>query len=199
VSQSDQQTPSFGETHPATLLLRELLDVTSDFERGLGSELNVNATDLTAMQHLIVAGSLTPTGLAQRLGLSSGAVTTVIDRLENLGHAHRNPNPDDRRGTLVVPEPSSVGRAMSRIIPMVTEVNRAISDFDPSEQEIITRYLSQVVAAYRAHSEDSGRARTWRADAPQQPNEDGTAAHVPPVSRSDPSAPGARRRSPQPR
>ncbi|WP_293172622.1 MarR family winged helix-turn-helix transcriptional regulator [Microcella sp.] len=168
MSQSDQQTPSFGDTHPATLLLREFLDVTSDFERGLGSELNVNATDLTAMQHLIVAGSLTPTGLAQRLGLSSGAVTTVIDRLENLGHVHRTPNPDDRRGTLVVPEPASVGRAMSRIIPMVTEVDRAITDFDEDEQSVITRYLTRVVEAYRGHSEASDRPRTWRADAPAE-------------------------------
>ncbi len=170
MSQSDQQTPSFGPTHPATLLLREFLDVTDDFERGLGSELSVNPTDLTAMQHLIVAGSLTPTGLAQRLGLSSGAVTTVIDRLEGLGHVHRTPNPDDRRGTIVVPEPASIGRAMGRIIPMVTEVDRAIADFEPHEQEVITRYLSRVVEAYRGHSQPSDRARTWRADAhPEQP------------------------------
>lgn len=170
MSESDQQTPSFGETHPATLLLREFLDVTDDFERGLGAELNVNPTDLTAMQHLIVAGALTPTTLAQRLGLSSGAITTVIDRLEGLGHVRRTPNPDDRRGTLVVPVPASVGRAMSRIIPMVTEVDRAISAFDPDEQAVITRYLTQVVDAYRAHSVDTGRARTWRADAqPESP------------------------------
>ena len=167
MSESDQQTPRFGDTHPATLLLREFLDVTADFEHGLGEELTVNPTDLTAMQHLIVAGSLSPTALAQRLNLSSGAVTTVIDRLESLGHVHRTPNPLDRRGTLVVPTPASVGRAMSRIIPMVTEVDRAIGDFEPAEQAVITRYLERVVDAYRSHSGAPTRARTWRPDAPQ--------------------------------
>jgi DNA-binding MarR family transcriptional regulator len=171
MSHSDQQTPSFGDAHPATVLLREFLDVTADFERSLGAELSVNPTDLTAMQHLIVAGALTPTALAQRLGLSSGAVTTVIDRLEGLGHVHRAPNPDDRRGTLVVPEPASVGRAMSRIIPMVTEVDRAIRDFAPDEQAVITRYLSQVVTAYRGHAAESEGPRTWRPDAvPEHPD-----------------------------
>lgn len=165
MSQSDQQTPSFGDTHPATLLLREFLDVTDDFERSLASELGVNPTDLTAMQHLIVAGALSPTGLAERLGLSSGAITTVIDRLEGLGHVHRTPNPDDRRGTLVYPEPASIGRAMSRIVPMVTEVDRAINDFDIAEQSAILRYLSLVVEAYRGHSGSHDRPRTWRADA----------------------------------
>jgi DNA-binding MarR family transcriptional regulator len=164
MSQSDQQTPSFGETHPATLLLREFLDVTDDFERELAAELSVNPTDLTAMQHLIVAGALSPTVLAERLGLSSGAVTTVIDRLESLGHVHRSPNPDDRRSTLVHPEPASVGRAMSRLVPMVTEVDRAINDFDDDEQAAILRYLERVVDAYRGHSGSPERPRTWRVD-----------------------------------
>lgn len=169
VSESAQRTPSFGTSHPATLLLREILDVTEDFERSLGGELSVNATDLAAMQHLIVAGALSPTALAERLELSSGAVTTVIDRLEGLGHVRRTPNPDDRRGTLVVPEPASVGRAMQRIVPMVTAVDRAIHDFDEAEQAAITRYLQRVVDTYRDHAGGESRPRAWRADAPPPP------------------------------
>ena len=169
MNDSPQQTPSFGESHAATLLLREFLDVTSDFERSLGDDLTVNPTDLSAMEHLIATGPLTPTALADRLGLSSGAVTSVIDRLETLGHVHRTPNPADRRGTLVVPEPASVGRAMSRIVPMVTEVDRAIHSFDPNEQAVITRYLESVVATYRSHAGTEPRARSWRADAPAEP------------------------------
>lgn len=169
MSESVQQPPSFGTSHAATLLLRELLDVTEDFERALGSELSVNQTDLSAMQHLIVAGALSPTALAERLELSSAAVTTVIDRLEGLGHVRRTPNPDDRRGTLVVPEPASVGRAMGRIIPMVTEVDSAIQEFDEHEQAIITRYLERVVETYREHAGPLERARPWRADAPPRP------------------------------
>ncbi len=170
MSQPDQQTPSFGESHAATLLLRELLDVTVDFERSLGDELAVNPTDLSAMQHLIVAGPLSPTALAERLELSSAAVTTVVDRLEALGHVHRSPNPDDRRGTLVVPEPASVGRAMGRIVPMVTEVDQAIHAFDDAEKEVITRYLSRVVEAYRGHAAPTERPRSWRADAGPRPH-----------------------------
>ena len=105
VSYSDQRTPSFGGSHVATLLLRELLDVTDDFERALGDELAVNATDLTAMEHLIVAGALSPTALADRLHLSSAAVTSVVDRLAALGHVRRTPNPDDRRAPWWFPSP----------------------------------------------------------------------------------------------
>lgn len=158
-----QQTPSFGESHDATQLLRELLDVTDDFERSLGDELAVNQTDLTAMQHLIAVGPLSPTALAERLELSTAAVTTVIDRLQASGHAYRVPNPDDRRGTLVVPEPASIGRAMSRIIPMVSAVDAAVREFSPDEQRIIVRYLRTVVDAYRGHADAPPRARAWKA------------------------------------
>lgn len=169
MSHPDQQTPSFGESHAATVLLRELIDVTDDFERSVGDELAVNPTDLTAMQHLIVAGALSPTALAARLELSSAAVTTVIDRLEALGHVRRSPNPDDRRGTLVVPAPESVGRAMRRIVPMVTAVDQAIRDFDDDEQVVITRYLERVVEAYRVHAPAPERARGWRSHAAPNP------------------------------
>lgn len=172
MTESAQPTPSFGTSHPATLLLRELLDVTEDFERSLATALSVNATDLSAMEHLMVAGALSPTALAERLDLSSAAVTTVVDRLESLGHVRRTPNPDDRRGTLVVPEPASVGRAMSRIVPMVTGVDRAIHEFDETEQATITRYLERVVATYREHAGPSERPRSWRADAPRASRSD---------------------------
>jgi hypothetical protein len=52
---------------------------------------------------------------------------------------------------------------------MVTEVDRAITDFDADEQEVITRYLTRVAEAYRGHSGPSDRPRTWRADAPSAP------------------------------
>lgn len=178
MTESAQQTPSFGDSHAATLLLRELIDVTDDFERSLGDELAVNTTDLTAMEHLIAAGPLSPTALAERLELSTAAVTTVIDRLEASGHARRAPNPEDRRGTLVVPEPASVGRAMRRIVPMVTAVDAAIREFPPTEQEVIVRYLSAVVEAYRGHAGAHERARSWRrpepSGAPTADREDAT-------------------------
>jgi DNA-binding MarR family transcriptional regulator len=162
VNASGRQNPRAVAAHPATLLLRELIDVTDDFERSLGDELKVNPTDLTAMRHVISDGALSPSALAERLHLSSAAVTTVIDRLERVGHVSRTSNPDDRRGTLVVAAPDSVGLALGRILPMVAGVDDAIRAFDEQEQQVITRYLSRVVETYREHAGDSDRPRSWR-------------------------------------
>jgi len=137
--------------HDATVLLRDIRELSAAFEAHLGTQLTVNPTDLTAMEHLIQDGPLTPTDLAHRLGVSTAAVTTVIDRLTAVGHVTRVPNPADRRGVLVVPAPASVARAMGSLMPMVMGIDRVIGEFSAAEQEVVTRYLERVVAEYRSH------------------------------------------------
>lgn len=139
------------EVQNPTALLREILDVTSDFEKRLGEQLTVNSTDLAAMQHLIQDGPLTPTELARRLGVTTAAITTAIDRLTAVGHVTRQPNPSDRRGVLVVPAPQSVGKAMGMLLPMIMGIDRVLSEFDDEQQAVIAAYLSQVVEVYRSH------------------------------------------------
>jgi DNA-binding MarR family transcriptional regulator len=135
----------------ATVLLRDIRELSAAFEGHLGAQLTVNPTDLTAMEHLIQDGPLTPTELARRLGVSTAAATTVIDRLTAVGHVTRTPNPADRRGVLVVPAPASVARAMGALMPMIMDIDGVLADFSESEKAVITDYLERVVAAYRAH------------------------------------------------
>jgi DNA-binding MarR family transcriptional regulator len=137
---------------PPTVLLREFLRVSDDFERRLGRELDVNPTDLTAMEHLIESGPLSPSEIAARLGVTTAAATTIVDRLSKVGHVHRESNERDRRGVIVVPEPESVQRAFDAIRPMVQAVDEALGDFNEAEQRAITAYLERVLEIYRAHA-----------------------------------------------
>src|SRR6187431_390024 len=102
-----------------TALMRDVRDVTTEFELRLGQQLTVNPTDLMAMEHLIQDGPLTPTELARRVGVTTAAMTTSIDRLTAVGHVTRSPNPADRRGVLVVPATASVHKAMGMLLPMI--------------------------------------------------------------------------------
>lgn len=133
-----------------TALLRELLAVSDEFEAHLGRDLTVNPTDLKAMEHLIQDGPLAPTELARRLQVSTAAVTTVVDRLERLGHASRTQHPTDRRGVVVVPSQASVARAMASLMPMIRDIDSVLDGFDEAERVAIEIYLERVVSAYRA-------------------------------------------------
>ena len=134
----------------ATELIREFLDVSEEFEAHVGRELTVNPTDLQAMQHLIMSGPLGPTDLSRRLGISTAATTAVVDRLVAVGHASRTQHPTDRRGVVIVPNPASVQRAMSTLMPMIMGIDGVIDEFEEDDQAVITAYLERVLEVYRA-------------------------------------------------
>lgn len=134
-----------------TILLQRIRQVTAEFEQALGAQLSVNPTDLAAMEHLIQDGPLTPTELARRIGVTTAAVTTSIDRLTAVGHVTRRPNPDDRRGVLVVPAATSIHQAMGMLLPMIMGIDRVLAGFDDEQKAAITSYLAQVIEVYESH------------------------------------------------
>src|SRR3954470_13835237 len=69
----------------------------SAFDNLAAERLGVNRTDLHCLNAIENAGGLTAGELAAETGLTSGAVTGVIDRLERAGFARRVADPDDRR------------------------------------------------------------------------------------------------------
>ncbi len=153
-----EETQEGWDVAEPTVLLREFLSVSEDFERRLGVELEVNPTDLAAMEHLIQSGPLSPSEIAARLGVTTAAATTIVDRLARVGHVARRSNENDRRGVLVVPEPASVQRALGIIMPMVQAVDGALQDFDETEQRAIAAYLRRVLEIYRTHATPETRA-----------------------------------------
>lgn len=141
-------------TRPATQLLRQILEVSEDFEAYVGRELTVNPTDLQAMQHLIMGGPQSPTELSRKLSLSTAATTAVVDRLVAVGHASRAQHPTDRRGVVVLPNPASVARAMGTLMPMIMGIDSVLDEFADDEQAAITEYLRRVLEVYRSHIPD---------------------------------------------
>jgi DNA-binding MarR family transcriptional regulator len=69
----------------------------SSTERGL------NATDVRFVFFLAASdeGGVTPKQAGEYLELTTGAMTSLVDRLEKRGHLERRPNPDDRRSVLL--------------------------------------------------------------------------------------------------
>ena len=59
--------------------------------------LGINETDLHCLNIIENSGGLTAGELAAQSGLSNGAITGVLDRLERAGFAQRVPDPGDRR------------------------------------------------------------------------------------------------------
>lgn len=68
------------------------------------SAAGISRNDLRCLNRL-EHGPLTPKAIGQHLGLTSGSITALLDRLEQRGLIRRSPHPDDRRAVLVYMEP----------------------------------------------------------------------------------------------
>lgn len=141
--------PNFS-THPATRLLRELIEASADYSRRLGEGLDVNPTDMRAMEYLIERGPSPIGELAKALEITPGAMTQAVDRLERVGHAKRERSESDRRQVVVVPNPDSVRKAWAEIRPLIETSQRAIANLSPEQQEAVVEFLQAMVEVYRA-------------------------------------------------
>jgi DNA-binding MarR family transcriptional regulator len=74
---------------------------TARFDRAVADVAGLNLTDMGCLDILGQEGPLTAGQLAERTGLSSGAMTTAIDRLESAGYARRTRDDGDRRRVVV--------------------------------------------------------------------------------------------------
>ena len=70
-------------------------------------------------------GPITAGELAERTGLTTGAITGVIDRLEKAGFVRRVKDPDDRRRVIIEP---LAERIKGQIVPLFQSIGRGIAD-----------------------------------------------------------------------
>jgi DNA-binding MarR family transcriptional regulator len=83
----------------------------SAFDNLAADRLGLNRTDLHCINIIENSGGLTAGQLAAEAGVTSGAVTGVIDRLERAGYARRVPDPADRRRVKLEVTPKFYARA----------------------------------------------------------------------------------------
>jgi len=108
------------------------------FRNAISEWAGLNVTDMECLRLLFIKGIATPTELARHTGLTSGATTAMLDRLEKAGLIERRPNPNDRRGTLIAPAPSSAEKAASWFESARNAQDELISSYSESELEIIS-------------------------------------------------------------
>jgi DNA-binding MarR family transcriptional regulator len=88
-------------TEEAIRGLRSLILAGERYRQVLSEHVGLGTTETQAVSYLTVHGARGQNELAADLGLSSGASTALVDRLERQGIAERYPHPSDRRRTLV--------------------------------------------------------------------------------------------------
>jgi len=131
------------------------------------AEQGLHETDLRALLHVLQAeagGEPTTAGrLGAALGVTSGAVTGVVDRLVRAGHLERGSDERDRRKVLLRYAPRGRAVAEEFFSPLGEVNDRVMSEFTTTELEAVRRFLQQMTDAMAEHT------RSRRAAAPPGP------------------------------
>ncbi len=115
------------------------------FRNAVNEWAGLNATDMECLRFLFLKGVATPSELARQTGLTSGATTAMLDRLEKAGMLERRPNPDDRRGTLITPAKGAAERAASWFESARIAQDELLSSYSESDLEIIADVFERFV------------------------------------------------------
>ena len=119
-------------------LIREFRDsgnLDDAFDNLAAQRLGVSETDLHCLNIIENAGGVTAGELAAQSGLTTGAVTGVIDRLEKKGFARRVADPGDRRRVKVEVTKAFYSRAERIWGPVAAEWASSLERFGASQLE----------------------------------------------------------------
>lgn len=118
-------------------------DATDAFDDAACGSLGLNRTDLKCLSVIAQRGPVAVGEIGRAAGLTRGAMTTALDRIEHAGYARRLRDPDDRRGVLV--KLTDKGRNAIDAIwgEYVRNAKSFYSGYKTTELEAILRYLQE--------------------------------------------------------
>src|SRR6516165_1788647 len=123
------------------------------YSQAVAERLGINSTDLECLDSVVLRGPLTAGELADATGLTTGAITGVIDRLE-------------RRKILVRALPAVERVIVPLFQPMERAVLSALSDYSDKELALLLDFFARArdaaaaaMTALRAQAKPAGKAR----------------------------------------
>jgi DNA-binding MarR family transcriptional regulator len=137
----------------------------------VATRVGINSTDLECLDLLQLDGPTTAGGMAERSGLTTGATTAMIDRLERAGYVRRRRDPDDRRVVVV----EVVEQCVPHIAAMYDRIQKEFEDvharYSNRELATVLRYLTDAFEAGARHV-------TWLQTRPAQSKHPARVHHV---------------------
>jgi DNA-binding MarR family transcriptional regulator len=123
------------------------------FGQTIAIRLGLSESDVKALEALVDADPVTAGRLADMLNLSSGAVTRVLDRLEQAGYVRRTVDAADRRRVVVEVVPERLSAVREALEPLGDAHAIVVEAYSDDELELINDFLTKMADAKQARSE----------------------------------------------
>jgi DNA-binding MarR family transcriptional regulator len=116
----------------------------SFFGQTVAIRFGLSESDIETLEALIDMGASTAGRLSELTGLTSGAITRVIDRLEQSGYVRRVPDPTDRRRVIVEVVPDKVAAIQTTLNRVSTASSDEISRYTEAQLSLISDFLGRM-------------------------------------------------------
>ncbi len=124
------------------------------FGQTIANHVGISNSDMECLDFLILGGRVTAGRLAELTGLTTGAITGVVDRLEQAGMVRRERDADDRRKVFVAAVPENIakiGRFYEHLQRAMLKVWDGYSD---AELRLLLRFATQGYETMLAATEE---------------------------------------------
>lgn len=156
------------------------------FHAAIADRLGLNPSDHKCADLICnETGPITAGRLAEITGLSTGAITGVVDRLERAGFVERVPDPEDRRRVVIKGTEGRRPDVRHMFLPMMEGVASLCSKYDNEQLALIAGFMQGIGGVTETQIENLQKAKAVPpASAP---------AHEVPINAGDPAPVGRRR------
>jgi len=123
--------------------MRLMSSFDSLFSQAVAERVGMHQTDIETMDLLNTLGPMTAGELSDRTGLTSGATTRLIDRLERVGYVRRSADETDRRCVIIEPVHENLAKLGALFQPMADGMAALWSKLDDDKLDVIIEFVRQ--------------------------------------------------------
>lgn len=135
-------------------------------EQALADHLGIHRTALRALEALVAEGPMTAGRLARTVGLTPGALTPLLDRMERAGYVSRVRDGENRRQVRVELRARTRGAVERLLAPRRRLGREHLDHLAPDQLRLLHDVLHGVI-------EESDRYATWVRSLPPEPGRAG--------------------------
>ncbi len=140
-------SPSIDRAATQAALDRALRETSAQsvlFSQAVADRVGMNPTDLESLDILARNGPMTAGRLAELTGLTTGAITGLVDRLERRGYARRERHPTDRRSVIVQPLIENAERDLGpAYVAMSAAMDELMSRYGDEDLAVILDFITR--------------------------------------------------------
>jgi DNA-binding MarR family transcriptional regulator len=112
------------------------------FAKTVADRAGISASDMDCMDFLNLEGRMTAGRLAELTGLTTGAITGVVDRLEKAGYVRRERDDSDRRKVFIAVVPETAASIGRFFVPMQQSMQKVWGRYSEEELRLLLRFAN---------------------------------------------------------